>query len=354
MRISAAVAALAAVTVVFAAEPRYRPALPGYRYEFPRDHFNHPEFQTEWWYYTGNVHTKEGRRFGFELTFFRRAVDRRSQANVWDVEDVWLAHLALSDIDGRRFLNTERLNRPGAGLAGADLARPRIWNGNWFAQFTGEGQKLEAVTEHFGFSLSLRPQKPPVIHGVDGISRKAAGLGRASHYISFTRLAAHGTIRAGGRDFNVEGLAWMDHEFFTHQLETNQSGWDWFSLQFNDGTELMLFRLRRKDGTEDPFSAGTYIDAAGRKRNLTSMDFDLTPGQTWRSSETGGVYPVEWRVRVPTLGIDVNVRTPFPGQELALKGGNTAAYWEGAMDATGTRTGVGYLEMTGYAGAVQM
>jgi predicted secreted hydrolase len=354
MRISAAMAALAAVTLAFAAEPHYRQALPGYRYEFPRDHFNHPEFQTEWWYYTGNLRTKDGRRFGFELTFFRRAVDRRAQTNVWDVEDVWLAHLALSDIGGGRFLHAERMNRTGAGLAGADLGRRRIWNGNWFAQFTDGGQQLEAVAEHFGFSLSLRPEKAPVIHGVDGISRKAAGPGRASHYISFTRLAAAGTLRAAGSIFDVEGLAWMDHEFFTHQLETDQSGWDWFSLQFNDKTELMLFRLRRKDGTADPFSAGTYVDAAGRKRNLTSADFVLTPGRTWRSPETRGVYPVEWSVRVPSLGIDINVRTPLPRQELPVRSGNTTAYWEGAIDVSGTRTGVGYLEMTGYAGAVQM
>ncbi len=354
MRIRSALAWLAIACIASATEPQFRPALPGYRYQFPRDHFNHPDFQTEWWYYTGNLETAKGRRFGFELTFFRRAVDHDRRTNVWDVNDVWLAHLALSDIDGGRFLHTERINRTGAGLAGADLEQHRIWNGNWDAQFTAGGQTLEAVAEQFAFRLSLRSEKPPVIHGVNGVSQKAAGQGRASHYLSFTRLVTDGVVRIGGEQVNVHGLSWMDHEFFTHQLESDQSGWDWFSMQFDDGTELMLFRLRRKDGTADPYSAGTYVDERGTRRNLTLRDFSVTPGRTWTSPKTHGKYPVEWHVRVPSLGIDVSVRTPLVQQELAAGSANTGAYWEGAIDISGTRTGKGYLEMTGYAGHVQL
>src|SRR5580698_7902165 len=172
----------------------YRAALPGYRYEFPRDHFNHPEFQTEWWYYTGNLRDIHGRPFGFELTFFRQGVDRGNQlatspATLWDVHDAWLAHLALSDIQGGQFLHADRLNRAGAGLAGASLNLARIWNGNWHVAWDlGAGtQRMQAIDPRFSFNLNLRPLKPPVIHGVDGISQKAAGAGHASHYISFTR-----------------------------------------------------------------------------------------------------------------------------------------------------------------------
>jgi predicted secreted hydrolase len=326
----------------------YRAALPGYRYEFPRDHFNHPEFQTEWWYYTGNLRGAQGRRFGFELTFFRQGVDRSAEpATVWDVRDVWLAHLALSDIDGGKFLHAERLNRPGAGLAGASLDQARVWNGNWHVQWdlrTG-AQQMQAIDPRFSFNLNLRPLKPPVIHGVQGVSQKAAGAGHASHYISFTRLETRGALVLDGREFIVEGLSWMDHEFFTHQLDAAQSGWDWFSLQFDDGAELMLFRLRRKDGTADPYSAATYVDARGRTIHLTRDTFSVTPGKLWNK------YPVEWAVRVPSLGIDVQLATRLPQQELENRQNR---YWEGAVEITGTRHGSGYLEMTGYAAPVHL
>ena len=366
MRSSLALAA--AVALLAAAAPPYRLALPGYRFQFPRDHFNHPEFQTEWWYYTGNLRTADGRPFGFELTFFRHAVDRAPQpAGVWDVRDVWLAHLALSDIGGGRFYHTERLTRSGPGLAGAGAAQARVWNGNWQVRWSLDPrapggvaeQELQAVAEDFRFSLALRPAKPPVIHGIDGVSQKAPGPGRASHYISFTRLAARGAIEIVGREFTVEGLAWMDHEFFTHQLAPDQSGWDWFSLQFDDGSELMLFRLRRRDGAADPYSAGTFVDPAGRARHLAAADFSVTPGSSWTSPATGARHPVAWNVRVPALGIEAAFATRLPDQELAGRNRSGTAYWEGAIEIAGTRqgrplAGVGYLEMTGYAGPVRM
>jgi predicted secreted hydrolase len=346
----------------------FRLAEPGYRYEFPRDNFNHPEFQTEWWYYTGNVRTPQGRRFGFELTFFRQGVDRSATpAAVWDVRDLWLAHLALSDLDGGRFLYTERLNRSGAGIAGADQRQARVWNGNWQAQWKLDprepggmaSETLLAVADRFSFQLAMKTAKPPVIHGENGISQKAEGPGHASHYISFTRLATSGVIVLDGQRFQVEGDSWMDHEFFTHQLASNQSGWDWFSLQLSDGSEIMLFQLRRKDGTSDSFSAGTYIDPVGRAVHLSAKDFSLTPGKTWTSQKSGGRYPIEWNIRVQSLGIDAAVTTRLTQQELAGKTSAAPAYWEGSIEVRATQrgqaiTGVGYLEMTGYAGPAPM
>ncbi len=338
----------------------YQLALPNYRFEFPRDHFNHPEFRTEWWYYTGNLRTDEGRRFGFELTFFRQAVDRQPAENVWDLKDVWMAHLALSDIAGHQFFHTERLNRAGPGLAGADFNQARVWNGNWQAQWTfdpavagGSTQKLQAIADRFSFELSLKAEKPPVINGKNGVSQKAEGTGKASHYISFTRLSTTGVIVLDGKRFSVEGVSWMDHEFFSHQMDATQSGWDWFSLQLDDRTELMLFRLRRTNGSIDPYSAGTYVDAQGHARYLGVNDFTLTSGKTWTSAATGGRYPVEWTIEVPSLGLNATIRTPLPQQEIT--GGTN--YWEGAIDIDATRLGhplhgVGYLEMTGYAGRI--
>ena len=334
----------------------YRLALPGYHYEFPRDHFNHPEFQTEWWYYTGNLHSADGRKFGFELTFFRQGVDRSTQPRqVWDVRDVWLAHLALSDIHGQKFFNEERLNRSGAGLAGADQTRTTVWNGNWRSQWSSPAaQHLQAVGDRFSFDLTTDSQKQPVIHGKDGVSQKIPGEGRASHYISLTHLLTKGTIVLEGKSYSVEGLSWMDHEFFTHQLDKDQNGWDWFSLQFEDGSDLMLFQLRHADGSPDAYSAGTYVDPQGRTTHLSKNDFSLTPGKTWISSKTGGKYPIEWRIAVPGQGIQVALTTRLPAQELTGKSKASPAYWEGAIEVNGSRRGAGYLEMTGYAGPVKM
>ena len=340
---------------------QYRNALPGYRYEFPRDNFNHPDFQTEWWYYTGNLRAADGHEFGFELTFFREALTREAQkASNWSVRDAFVAHLALSDISGGKFYHRERLNRAGPGIAGIDAETGRIWNGNWQIDWKGNAQNLRATSEQFALQLNLESQKSPVIHGIDGISQKSDGAGHASHYISLTRLAVNGDIDLGAKKFSVVGTAWMDHEFFTQQLGGGQVGWDWFSLQLDDGTELMLFRLRLKDGSIDPYSSGTYVDVSGKTRHLAQKDFSLEPlGATWKSDSTGALYPIRWQVTVPSLKLAIEVTTPLAQQELAGKTGWFPNYWEGATRFTGTREaapirGVGYLEMTGYDRPVPM
>jgi predicted secreted hydrolase len=340
---------------------QYRMALPGYGYEFPRDHFNHPDFQTEWWYYTGNLKSSEGHRFGFELTFFRQAVSREpAKAGAWDMQDLYLAHLALSDLDGGKFYHAERTNRAGPGIAAVKESLGRIWNGNWQIQWHDSDQELSAIDQRFQLHFTLHPEKPPVIHGKDGVSQKAEGPGRASHYISLTRLETSGTIEVGGKRLQVAGNSWMDHEFFTHQLDSNQAGWDWLSLQLDDHTELMLFHIRRKDGSIDPYSAGTYVDATGKTAHLRFGDFKLESlGEKWLSPVTGATYPIHWKIAIPKLGVELEAKTPLASQELT---GNTKLapnYWEGAVVFSGKRSaqplsGVGYLEMTGYDHPVKL
>jgi predicted secreted hydrolase len=334
---------------------QYRMAVPGYRFEFPRDYFNHPNFQTEWWYYTGNLKSASGHRYGFELTFFRQAVSRDpAPSATWDVKDLYLAHLALSDLDGKRFYHAERINRAGPGIAGASQASARIWNGNWRMQWRGTNQKLQAIDPRFQLHLTLHPEKPPVINGENGVSQKTEGAGHASYYISLTRLAATGQLEWNGEQIAVSGLAWMDHEFFTHQLEPYQIGWDWLSLQLDDDTELMLFHLRRKDGSLDPFSAGTYVDAQGKSTHLRANDFILQPlAEFWTSPATHARYPIAWSIVIPKLGIELEAGTPLANQELTGDTNYIPTYWEGAITLTGYRgriplVGVGYLEMTGY------
>jgi len=334
---------------------QYRTALPGYRYEFPRDYFNHPDYQTEWWYYTGNLKSADGHRFGFELTFFRQGVDRDpAKTATWDVRDLYLAHLALSDLDGRHFYHAERTNRAGPGIAGIDGAQGRIWNGNWQVQWRGDEQTLRAISDGFELQFTLRPAKPPIANGEDGVSQKAEGIGRASHHISLTRIAVNGRVELAGRHFDVAGLAWMDHEFFTHQLESRQVGWDWLSLQLQDNTELMLFHIRRKDGSIDSHSAGTFVDAEGKSVHLRAEAFSLQPANdTWTSPVTHAAYPIHWKIVVPMLSIELEITTPLPSQELTGNTRLTPSYWEGAINFIGRRdhspmSGTGYLEMTGY------
>jgi predicted secreted hydrolase len=345
-----------AIAAQAAGDSQYSVALPGYRYEFPRDNFDHPEYQTEWWYYTGNVKSADGRRFGFELTFFRQGVNRATaKAGAWDVRDLYLGHLALSDIDGGHFYHSERTNRAGPGVAGVSASDSRIWNGNWRIQWNGEQQMLEAIDPRFELRFTLKSEKPPVIQGENGVSQKGAGAGHASHYISLTHLETSGTIVLNGKSFQVTGLAWMDHEFFTHQLESGQIGWDWFSVQLDDNTELMLFRIRRRDGSVDPFSAATFVDANGRSTHLRSSEFSLLPtGETWTSPVTKAVYPVHWKIIVPKFALELELKAQLPSQELTGGSGTlTPSYWEGAVIYEGTRAdgkieGAGYLEMTGY------
>ena len=326
----------------------YRQATPGYRYVFPRDHFEHPDFRTEWWYYTGNLRDGGGRRFGFELVFFRLGRRRGETENrsAWRIGDLYLAHLALTDIEHKKFYKSQRLNRAGPGIAGARFAEQRVWNGNWSARWDGEKQVLEAMADEFHFRLELKPIKPLIIHGVGGISQKSNGAGKASYYVSLPRLVVLGDVTVGGASHTVTGTAWMDHEWFTSQLADDQIGWDWFSVQLDNQTELMLFQLRRKDGSIDPYSAGTYIDAEGRPRHLAHDDFSLTPLRRWKK------YPVEWQIRVPSLSLSLEAKAAVDDQELDDRTG--PVYWEGAVTYAGSQTGVGYLEMTGYDKPVRL
>ena len=334
--------------------------LPGYVFEFPRDHFAHPSFDSEWWYYTGNLSTASGRHFGFELTFFRRtrAIDAEPRS-AWDLDQVWLAHFTITDTREERFVVDERINRSGPGIAGADAGKRRIWNGNWSIEW-GPGdedqptQTLVAMNPEAALRLTLEPAKPVVVHGRDGVSRKVAGDPRAvSHYLSFTRMEAAGTIAVEEEEFAVSGTAWMDHEFFSDYPMEDKVGWDWMSIQLEDGADLMLFGLRDAGGRHGPDTTGTLVDVDGGARAVEWGGVHLRPGRRWRSAATGAEYPVEWEVAIPGLDLRLDVRPRIDGQEVYTEDGRLPVYWEGAVLVSGERrgrpvAGVGYLEMTGY------
>ena len=329
----------------------WKPALPGYAYKFPRDHGQHPAQKIEWWYYTGNLATAEGRHFGYQLTFFRiGATQIPANASPWALRDVWMAHFAVSDLLGEKYHHADRLNRAGPGLAGATTER--VWNEDWQVRLsTDDKMSLTATDRDFSIQLDLGSGEKPVIHGQDGISQKGITPGNASHYYSLARMPTRGSISVGGETFTVTGESWMDHEFGSSFLEKGTQGWDWFSAQLSDGSELMLFQLR---GSAPGSNAGTLIKPDGSVITLVASDFTLTPGTLWKSP-TGAQYPITWHIAVPKYQLTLECRAAMPNQEFTADSTPGLSYWEGAVDYTGTSsgkaiTGRGYLEMTGYRG----
>ena len=325
---------------------------------FPRDNGPHPDYQTEWWYYTGNLETDQGRHFGYELTFFRRALLppslRPDRESAWASDQVYLVHLALTDVSGEQFEATERYSRGALGLAGASARPYQVWLDNWSVKEAGKNAfHLSAGANNFNLDLSLVDSKGPVLEGDHGYSQKGPGAGNASYYISQTRLVTQGTVNLGDQSFAVRGSSWMDHEYSTSALAPDQVGWDWFALQLDDGSELMVYQIRRADGSVDPFSSGTYIDPSGNVTHLERTDFDIKVLNTWRSPHSGAVYPSGWSVHVPSLNLSLEIQPYLKDQELDL----TFKYWEGAVKITGMHqgnpvSGSGYVELTGYAGSM--
>ena len=334
----------------------WREAEAGYRYEFPRDHAAHEDYAIEWWYYTGNLQAKDGRRFGYQLTFFRVGVTRQpANPSRWAVRDLYMTHFAVSDIEQKEFHSSDRMNRAGVGWAGAATGEYRVWNEDWSARLDGGVHVLGASSGDYRIDLRLTPAKPEVIHGENGISRKGPSAGNASHYYSLTRLETAGQLTVGGETFEVIGLSWMDHEFGTSFLEEEETGWDWFSIQLDDGRELMLFQIRRRDGQIDPSSSGTLIERDGRATPIRFGEFALAPGDVWRSPASRAEYPTAWTIDLPQNQLKLTVRAAFADQEWRTAESTGVTYWEGSVSvegaAAGSRvSGRGYLEMTGYAG----
>jgi predicted secreted hydrolase len=324
-------------------------------FSFPLDHGPHPDFQTEWWYYTGNLDAADGRHFGYQLTFFRRAITpmETTRASDWATNQIYLAHFAITDVKNNNHWATERFSRGAAGLAGASGDPYHVWLENWnVSALNADGSNVQLRAEDSGHAvtLTLKSEKPLVLHGDKGLSQKSSGVGNASYYYSFTRLATEGTITVNGETFPVQGLSWMDHEFSTTVLGENAVGWDWFSIQLSDQREVMYFQIRQKDGRIEPLSGGTLVMPDGSPRALTRDQVNVQVLDTWTSPQSGGVYPARWRVSIPSAAIQLTLTPYVADQEMRV----SIVYWEGAVQITGNSngapvTGSGYVEMTGYA-----
>jgi len=329
-------------------------------WSFPRDHGSHPEYRTEWWYVTGIVAAVDGSRFGYQLTFFRQGIvpAAADPGNPWSVRDLYLAHFTLTDVRKGSFRFGERVSRAGPGLAGSPVDAAGVWILDWSAAADGDGFKLEAREGAAAVRLSLRPRRPPVLHGSGGLSRKGPAFGQASWYSSITDLETTGVIRSGdGVEVEVRGASWFDHEFGSGQLADDLVGWDWFGLRLSDGRALMVYRLRRRDGSAAPASSGTLVGVDGTARHLAGDAVAIEPLATWRSPHSGAGYPARWRVLVPAAGIAIALSPLLADQELRTEKSTGVTYWEGAVRGNGSAAGApvgveGYVELTGYAGGI--
>jgi predicted secreted hydrolase len=330
---------------------------------FPKDHGSHPGYRTEWWYYTGNLEAETGNRYGFQLTFFRSQINAPGAekrwphpASVWRTRQIYLGHAAITDIFNKKHLQSELMARGTLGLAGAsqEAIDNIVFIKNWSAKIGADRHLLKTVSDDFSYELTLKPVKPPVLHGQAGYSRKGSTPERASCYYSFPRLQTEGVLTIGGKTIPVRGLSWMDHEFSTAPLEPGIIGWDWFSLQLSDQTEIMLFLLRNEEGRFNPASSGTFIDVSGKPRHLTKDDFRVDVLDSWKSTRSQAVYPVHWRLTVFPLAMQLTLQANISDQEMQTPATTGVTYWEGSISINGSVgkhpvKGSGYVELTGYA-----
>ena len=325
------------------------------KFEFPQDHGPHPDFRYEWWYVTGNLDSSSGERFGFELTFFRIALAPPTEVrgagaavSAWRTRQVYMAHFAITDVARGQFRFAEKFSRDALGLAGAQAQPFRVWLDDWRLGESAEGWTLHADGRGYELTLDAKPLLQPVLNGDQGLSRKAGEVGSASYYYSIPRVAVRGKLTRAGVVSDVQGLAWLDREWASGVVAANQQGWDWFSLQLQDGSTLMFYAIRDRDGTRDSHSAGTWVDPKGHAQALLTNQVIIDVSDHWVSPR-GVRYPSRWRVRIPSVGLDLEARPVLADQELLTK----PRYWEGAVDVHGTRdgrdtSGRGYVELVGY------
>jgi predicted secreted hydrolase len=336
-----------------AAASGFAPVVPGRVLRFPQDEGSHPEFRTEWWYVTGWLET-DGSPLGFQVTFFRsRPHPDSANPSRFAPRHILIAHAAISDPAHGRLRHAQRAARAGFGLAEAAIGRTEVRIDDWYLAAKAGSYVTRIDAEHFGFELTLSPTQPPLLQGQAGYSRKGPNPLQASYYYSLPQLAAEGRVHTGKQTRAVRGAAWLDHEWSSQYLAAEAVGWDWIGINFDDGTALMAFRVRARDGSVY-WSAATLRPPGGPTRTFEGSEVGWTPLRTWRSPRTGATYPVAFELRVGAL--EIALLPLFDDQENDARITTGAIYWEGAVTALidGRRVGRGYLELTGYAGKLEL
>ncbi len=328
-------------------------------WQFPRDHGKHGEFQTEWWYYTGNLRSADGRRFGYQLTFFRNALmaAKPARASRWALSEGYVAHFTITEVEGQRFFYEQRMSRGALQLAEAVQESLAVHVGAWSAVGENSSMRLQAESEFGSIDLRLAETRAPMLHGKNGLLQKGSQAGEASYYYSSPHLKTSGRLLFGADTVQVEGTSWMDHEFFSSVKQSEVAGWDWFSLHLSDSSAIMLYLLRDVEGKVSRFSGGTLLHGSDSPKPLSFDAIEASPQSWWRSAATGGRYPIAWRLKIADY--ELHVTTPVENQELDTRKTTGVIYWEGYIEVRGKVKGapirgMGYLEMTGYAQSVDL
>jgi len=350
-----AAASLSSFAAIPATQPAFAQALAPREWTFPRDHGRHDGFKTEWWYFTGNLREKAtGRRFGYQLTFFRTAFvpNATTRPSQWAMTDLYFAHAAVSDVQAKQFHYADRLSRGRTGLAMASDHGLDVSLKGWSVKTDGDSFHLVASDSSDDFAIDLKsaPGRGPILQGPGGLNAKGTAPGQASYYYSMPRMPTTGVLTIAGHGYQLTGDTWMDHEFSSNALAENQSGWDWLALSLADGTDLMIYRIRDNSGQTN-YLSGTRIDPAGHVHYLNATDITLTPSSSWKSPASGATYPQQWQLTVKGTQ-SLNIRTRLADQELQTPNSTDVTYYEGAVevrDSDDHPAGEGYLEMTGYA-----
>ncbi|MBN2012825.1 carotenoid 1,2-hydratase [candidate division KSB1 bacterium] len=334
----------------------FKKAIEPIPFQFPRDFGPHPDFRTEWWYFTGNVSDSTGRLYGFQLTFFRTAMSPDSVIgdSEWRTSHVYMGHFAITDVVNNTFYQAERFSRGALGLAGAQSEPFRVWLDDWMIETASDQSGSEiavhvyAADDSHKLDLRIVNEKPLVLQGNNGLSRKGPEPGNTSYYYSYTRLTVSGRITLDGEQHAVTGHAWFDREWSTSALRPDQAGWDWFSLQLDNGYDLMWYQIRNKDGSLSPFSGGSLVDDDGHRIEIKPNQVTLNILSTWKSP-TGITYPSEWEIIIPSEKLQLHIAPQVKAQEWT----GQFRYWEGVVTFDGIfqnkkTNGYGYVELTGY------
>ncbi|MEF8731136.1 MAG: lipocalin-like domain-containing protein [Candidatus Accumulibacter meliphilus] len=331
----------------------YAPVSRGVELAFPRDHGAHPDFRTEWWYVTGALDSPQA-DIGFQLTFFRsRPGSAEALRSPLAARQILFAHAALS-IPGDRLLHSERAARAnlGAGFSSSDCD---VHIGAWRMQredrSTGEVFRLQMQSAQFSYDFTLTPAQPLMLQGDGGYSRKGHAPDLASYYVSWPQLQVAGSLVLDGQRQPASGRAWFDHEWSTAYLGGGAVGWDWVGINLDNGGALMAFRMRDAQGAT-LFTHAAWRDAHGHVRQFAAKEVAFTPIRNWSSPRSRASYPVQIEIRLGELS--VRTRPILDDQELATSRPLPVVYWEGLVRLEGSLSGRGYLEMTGYAGRLQM
>ena len=333
--------------------------------KFPKDHGSHAGYRTEWWYYSGNLQSDSGAQYGYQLTFFRSQISAPGAKrkwpepySAWRTQHLYAGHAAISDVYRKKHLQSELLVRGSLGMADVsqEADSTTIFVKNWSAQISPARHLLQAVTDHFSFELNLLPAKPPVLHGQAGYTRKGSAPERASCYYSFSRMRTAGALTIDGTTIRLNGLSWMDHEFSSASPEPGIVGWDWFSLQLSDQTEIMVYLLRKKGGQLHSASSGSFIDESGKRRHLTNDDIRVDILDSWKSPRSKAIYPARWRLIIFPLSMELTITPNLSDQEMQTQASTGVTYWEGSVSVNGSAgkqplKGAGYVELTGYVTA---